>query len=91
MGSFGNTWLRCTWCAKWGKCLAELPEDVTPLTDIDMVGQLCDPCYYRFCPPHYDYMKKLLLAKLPMDSELVELIAHFAYPICWEVQAWNGE
>jgi hypothetical protein len=44
MGSHGDVWLRCSWCAKRGKCLWDLPPDVPPLTDCDGIGQLCDAC-----------------------------------------------
>jgi hypothetical protein len=78
MGSYGDTWLRCTWCAKWGKC----PCFVILDRDIDGTGTLCDPCYYRGCPPHYEYLGKLLAARLTAAPEVLEAIAAFAYPIC---------
>jgi hypothetical protein len=73
-----DTWLRCNWCLKWGKC----PCFVILDRDIDGTGTLCDPCYYRGCPPHYEYLGKLLAARLTAAPEVLEAIAAFAYPIC---------
>ena len=70
---------------RWGKCLhaVHLPDDVASLVDVDGIGPLCDPCYDRPCPPHYDYLSGLLHAKLGDASELVECIADFAYLTCY--------
>ena len=65
----------------WGKCLADLPEDVPSLIDVDGIGVLCDPCVERG-PPHYEYLKKILGAKLGDVANLVESIAEFAYEEC---------
>ena len=45
MGSHGDQWLRCAWCWKCGKSLAdEYLDGAEPLTSFDMVGLLCDRC-----------------------------------------------
>ena len=46
MGSYGDRWLRCAECGRWGKCMLpeNLPPDVPSLIDIDGVGVVCDPC-----------------------------------------------
>ena len=85
MGSYGDRWLRCSWCEKWGKCTDVLAEDVTPLWDIDGIGVLCEPCDDRWCPPHYDYLSKMLGPRLSDNPSLIDAIAQFAYPICAEI------
>ena len=83
MGSYGDRWLRCTWCEKWGKCLWDLPPDITPLLDVDGIGVLCDPCYDRGHPPQYDYIQRLLRAKLGKPAVCKSgLIADFVYKAC---------
>ena len=42
MGSFGDAWLRCAWCRKWGKCCRGVSR--LELIDVDMIGQLCMSC-----------------------------------------------
>ena len=45
MGSYGDIWLHCDWCWRWGKCVAdEFLDGADPLTDVDGVGLLCDRC-----------------------------------------------
>ena len=53
------------------------------MTDIDMVGQLCDACFDRMSPPHYDYLRNLLPKKARIPS-VIKHIAQFAYPVCAE-------
>ena len=90
MGSYGDAWLQCAFCEKWGKCLlaAYLPDDAVSLVDVDGTGPLCDPCCDRGYPPHYDYLKGLLQARLGETPELVECIADFAYPTCYRDSMW---
>jgi len=68
--------------------LAHLPDGVAPLIDIDGVGLLCDPCYDRSCPPHYDYVGRILVSKLGGTTELAHTIANFAYRICADEQEY---
>ena len=65
--------------------MSVLPEDVTPLWDIDGTGVLCEPCDDRSCPPHYDYLSKMVGPRLSDNPGLIETIAKFAYPICAKV------
>ena len=52
MGSYGDEWLRCAWCWRWGKCLLdEFLDGAEPLIDIDMVGTLCERCFELEEPP----------------------------------------
>ena len=52
MGSYGDRWLACEWCWKWGKCLAdEHLGGAMPLTDIDGLGVLCYACMVLEEPP----------------------------------------
>ena len=88
MGSHGTGWLRCEWCRRWGKCLCHLPDGVAPLTDIDGIGLLCDSCYDRSCPPHYDYVERILVSKLGGTTEPAHTIANFAYPVCATEHFW---
>ena len=83
MGSHGDTWLLCEWCRKGGQCLIDLPADVTPLTDIDGIGVLCDHCCNRGWPPHFDYLERLFQFKFQVQqAELSQRIARFAYAVC---------
>jgi len=86
MGSYGDRWLQCSWCERWGKCLPDaglsLPDDAVGLWDVDGVGVLCDPCCERRCPPHYDRLQGLLQTRLPLKSA-IELIADFRYSTCY--------
>ena len=88
MGSYGDQWLRCTWCTKWGKCLAYPEPYAASLIDVDGSGVLCDPCYERGWPPHYDKLEMLLAKKLDAASETVRMIAEFAYAPC---AAYNAQ
>ena len=84
MGTHEDVWLRCSWCAKRGKCLWDLPPDVPTLFDVSPVTDaclMCDACLDRQCPPHYEYLQKILGAMLDTQAELLEIIAAFAYPI----------
>ena len=89
MGSYGDRWIRCSWCEKWGKTLTDLPESVTPLISIDGIGELCEPCFDRCYPPHYDYLWTLLGPSLYDNLIITQGIANFAYPVCAEVAAWE--
>ena len=66
----------------------EIPEGVAILFDVDGIGLLCELCDVRNGPPHYEYLHKLLRAKLA-DKNQVYAIANFAYPICAEVAIWQ--
>ena len=66
----------------------EIPEGVAILVDADGIGLLCELCDVRTGPPHYEYLHKLLRAKLA-DKNQVYAIANFAYPICAEVAIWQ--
>ena len=87
MGSYGDRWLRCTWCWRWGKCLPdEYLNGADPLIDIDMVGVLCERCFALEEPPWWPnnrqrYVMKLRqmrLLPLPLkDKGVDELIANF--------------
>ena len=60
MGSYGDVWLRCRWCARWGKCTYALC-GAEPLIGVDAVGGvLCEPCINRGCQPHPDWLRRLL-------------------------------
>ena len=51
-GSYGDRWLYCAWCWRWGKCLAdERLNGAEPLTDVDGVGTMCDRCLELEEPP----------------------------------------
>ena len=78
MGSYGDSWIRCFWCSKWGQCKSVVPEPYASLLDVDGVGVICIPCYNRCCPPHYYYLFKLLGVEW---SAAVD-IANYTYPIC---------
>jgi hypothetical protein len=82
MGSFGDTWLRCSWCRRWGKCILD-SGSAAPLTHVDGIGVLCGPCQDRACPPHYDYTWLLLGSRL-ISVGPTWLIASYAYPACVE-------
>ena len=71
MGSYGDRWLQCTYCGKWGKCLEHpLPIGTPSLLDVDGSGVLCDPCYDRGYPPHSSVPPALELATSPAEPEL---------------------
>ena len=59
------------------------PEGVAILTDVDWAyGLLCDPCYYRGWPPHYDYLRKILRTNESLASPgILYAIAVYAYPV----------
>jgi hypothetical protein len=79
MGSYGDTWLQCAYCGKWGKNLDE--DGVEPLWDVDPVGPLCDPCYVRGQPPHLRKYSRLF-SRLP--KKVVANILEFAFQVCYE-------
>ena len=87
MGSYGDRWLECSWCEKWGKCLDNLYLPAVSLTDIDGIGVLCDSCMLRTEPVHYDYLRGLFLATISaanvFSPEIVERIADIAYEPCY--------
>ena len=81
MGSYGARPLQCTWCGKWGKCLVRpLPIGTPSLIDVDGIGVLCDPCFDRQHPPHYDWFENMLKRKI--DKESVSTITEYAYQPC---------
>jgi hypothetical protein len=58
-----------------------IPEGVAILTDVDGMGLVCDPCYVRGWPPHYDYLRELLRANFAFAGEdILHAIAMYAYP-----------
>ena len=60
----------------------DMPEGVAPLTDVDNIGLLCDPCLARGRPPHYDYLRELLRTNFAIagDEYVLVTIAMHAYP-----------
>ena len=78
MGSYGDRWLRCSWCSRWGQCKSDVPAPYASLLDADGVGVICIPCYHRCYPPHYHY----LLMLLGVEWSVAVDIANYAYPIC---------
>ena len=54
--------------------------------DVAGIGVLCDPCYERTWPPHYDKVEMLLAKKLDA-TENARRIAEFAYAPCAEYRA----
>ena len=84
MGSYGDRWLQCSWCGKWGKCLERpLPIGTPSLIDVDGLGVLCDPCCDRGYPPHYDWLEKMFATKLgslPLVTTIA--ITEYAYQRC---------
>ena len=81
MGSYGDRWLQCSWCEKWGKCLDNLYLPAVNLKDVDGIGVLCDSCYERTEPVHYDYLRGLFRATF--TPEIVDRIADIAYLPCY--------
>ena len=58
MGSYEDRWLGCTNCWTWGKRMANMPPDVTPLCDVDGVGVLCPDCLDNFTAIHDEIDEK---------------------------------
>ena len=84
MGSYGDRWLQCTYCGEWGKCLEHpLPIGTPSLLDVDGSGVLCDPCYDRGYPPHYDWVENMFGTKLGILSlATTSAITEYAYQRC---------
>ena len=83
MGSYGDAWLQCTYCGKWGKCLEHpLPIGTPSLLDVDGSGVLCDPCYDRGYPPHYDWLEIMFATKLGGLPLTTIAITEYAYQRC---------
>ena len=81
MGSYGDTWLQCAYCGKWGKCIDE--DGVTRLCGVlDLSGPLCDPCYDRGQLPHFRKYSRLLTRLMP--QAVVVNILEFAFKVCYE-------
>ena len=89
MGSYGDRWLYCTFCGKRGKNLLHpLPVGTPSLIDIDGTGILCDPCYDRGCPPHYDWLENMLRTKLGQaTTETTILITDYTFQRCADYKA----
>ena len=54
MGSYGDDWLRCSWCGEWGCIhvpLYTMLPDCVFLNEIDGAGVLCDECFALHEPP----------------------------------------
>ena len=87
LGSYGDFWLECSWCEKWGKCLDNLYLPAVSLTPVDGIGFLCDSCMLRNEPFHYDYLRGLFQATISdanfFSPEIVESIADIAYLPCY--------
>ena len=62
--------------------ILDMPEGNAPLTDVDGIGLLCDPCLARGRPPHYDYLRKLFRTNfaITVDEYVLVTIAMYAYP-----------
>ena len=60
-----------------------IPEGVAILTDVDSAyGLVCDPCYYRGWPPHYDYLREILRTNETLARpDILHAIAMYAYPV----------
>ena len=78
MGSYGDTWLQCEYCGKWGKCIDE--DGVLLLCDVDPIGPLCDPCDVRGQPPHFRKYSRLLPRWMP-ETVVVNILG-FAFQAC---------
>ena len=78
MGSYGDTWLKCTWCTRDGKCQTRrmCGDHIPSLLDIDGVGLLCDLCYDSAYPrlTVWFFRKKF-------PSLVAEAIERMAYPV----------
>jgi len=59
--------------------------------DVDPIGVLCDPCYERGWPPHYDKVEMLLAKKLEAATENARRIAEFAYAPCAECAEYKAQ
>ena len=86
MGSYGDRWMQCSWCNRWGKTV---PDNLRPwwvpgLWDIDGIGLLCDTCNDHGFPPHDRYVQAIL----KVSGLSSELIAAFAYPVYAEAIAY---
>ena len=81
MGSSGDTWLQCTWCWRWGRCVGHdsLLHGAWPLIDIDAIGLLCEFCDELDEPPwqpnnRQRYEQHMLLGcVLPPAVRIVEV------------------
>ena len=51
MGSYGDRWLMCAWCCRWGKCLPHYSGDFVSLFDVDGIGPMCTACLEAPAPP----------------------------------------
>ena len=78
MGSYGDSWLQCEYCGKWGKCIHE--DGVEHLSDAGPIGPLCDPCNDRGQPPHLRKYSRLLPRWMP--ETVVVNILDFAFQAC---------
>ena len=56
------------------------------MLDVDGIGYLCDPCGYRGCPPHCEFLTNLF-ARKHLAPEDLDVIASFAYPVVSEFDA----
>ena len=67
MGSYGDTWLQCTWCGWWGKCMSDMPDHLQ-LTDIDSIPPmlLCNRCFDLEEPPWWPNNRQRCAASLPL-------------------------
>ena len=80
MGSYGDRWLQCAYCGKWGKCIDE--DGVEHLSDAGPIGPLCDPCNDRGQPPHLRKYSRLLPRLMP-DTVVVNIL-EFAFNVCYD-------
>ena len=92
MGSWGDRWLQCVWCTRWGKNTEWYWDYASSRyecghTDVDGIGVLCEPCYIRFGPPHCEYIERILRgleSRVPCIAALADEIAQYAYPLYWK-------
>ena len=79
MGDYGDSWLQCAYCGKWGKCIDEVGASL--LCDVDPVGPLCNPCEVRGQPLHFRKYSRLLPS---LPETVVKNILEFAFQVCYD-------
>ena len=96
MGSYGDAWVTCTYCGRWGKSVPRYWDYSdhrwkNGFWNVDGCGMLCEPCFDRRVPPHADYVHTVVCRHMPttfpMPHSVAERIATYAYPVC----AWVAE
>ena len=82
----------CYWCGRKCECVKKKGSEPTliklskrkPTDTKDNVGWICQQRHVRGCPPHKLFVDKLLRAFLKGDTNLTDLIAKYAHPVCTE-------